>query len=238
MLKIAFCDDDREQLFLMQTYAEQYSITHSTELSCTLYDSPFELLAAMEQGERFDVLFLDVLMPGENGMDAAAEIRSLDETVKIIFLTSSADFAVQSYTVGAFYYQLKPMEEAEFSKRMDAVVAVLDKERESSLILRCKNGITRVEARRLSYCEVIHRTLLIHLTSGQVLECIGSLDELCGRLADYNGFFRPHRSYLVNLEHVQSISYHGIVMLDGAEIPIPRGKYSEIKNAFMEYAFR
>jgi len=82
MLKIAFCDDDREQLFLMQTYAEQYSITHSTELSCTLYDSPFELLAAMEQGERFDVLFLDVLMPGENGMDAAAEIRSLDAEIR------------------------------------------------------------------------------------------------------------------------------------------------------------
>ena len=72
---------------------------------------------------RFDILLLDVIMPGENGIDAAREIRRYDNNVKIIFLTSSAEFAVESYTVGAYFYQLKPIWEESFFRLMDSVIA-------------------------------------------------------------------------------------------------------------------
>lgn len=201
------------------------------------FHSPLDLIAEIERGIRFDILFLDVLMPGENGIDVATEIRNYDKNAKIIFLTSSAEFAVQSYTVNAFYYQLKPICEESFFRLMDAVLSQCKKEQASSLILHCKNGITRINPTQLEYCEVIHRTLFIHLTSGKVLECSGSLNELAGQLVPYGSFLRPHRSYLVNLEYIQNLSYHAITMSCLAEIPIPRGKYNEIKNAFLEYAF-
>ncbi|MFW5556329.1 MAG: LytR/AlgR family response regulator transcription factor [Roseburia inulinivorans] len=98
-------------------------------------------------------------------------------------------------------------------------------------------SITRIKPAQLEYCEVIHRTLFIHLTNGKVLECIGSLDELSKQLIPYGSFLRPHRSYLVNLEYIQNLSYRTITMSCLVEIPIPRGKYNEIKNAFLEYAF-
>lgn len=201
------------------------------------FHSPLDLIAEIERGIRFDILFLDVLMPGQNGIDVATEIRNYDKNAKIIFLTSSAEFAVQSYTVNAFYYQLKPICEESFFRLMDAVLSQCKKEQASSLILHCKNGITRINPTQLEYCEVIHRTLFIHLTSGKVLECSGSLNELAGQLVPYGSFLRPHRSYLVNLEYIQNLSYHAITMSCLAEIPIPRGKYNEIKNAFLEYAF-
>lgn len=201
------------------------------------FHSPLDLIAEIERGIRFDILFLDVLMPGENGIDVATEIRNYDKNAKIIFLTSSAEFAVQSYTVNAFYYQLKPICEESFFRLMDAVLSQCKKEQASSLILHCKNGITRINPTQLEYCEVIHRTLFIHLTSGKVLECSGSLNELAGQLVPYGSFLRPHRSYLVNLEYIQNLSYRAITMSCLAEIPIPRGKYNEIKNAFLEYAF-
>ena len=94
-----------------------------------------------------------------------------------------------------------------------------------------------IKPAQLEYCEVSHRTLFIHLTSGKVLECIGSLDELSKQLIPYGSFLRPHRSYLANLEYIQELSYRAITMSCLAEIPIPRGKYNEIKNAFLEYAF-
>lgn len=238
MIKLAFCDDDPAVLKELQTLLDQYCLERNQEIDYTAYRSPFELLAEVERGVRFDVLFLDVLMPGENGIDAAAELRNYDSDVKIIFLTSSPEFAVQSYTVGAYFYQLKPIWAESFYRLMDSVLATRKTEAAHSLILRCKSGITRIELRHLEYCEVIHRTLFFHLSSGRVLESAGNLDELCSRLEPYGNFIRPHRSYLINLAYVQSLSARAVTMSCLTEIPIPRGKYNEIKDAFLEYAFQ
>lgn len=238
MIKIAFCDDELSMLNKFQVLLNRYRVEKNQEIEYAAFRNPIELLAAVERGIQFDILFLDVIMPGENGIDTAAEIRHYDSNVKIIFLTSSAEFAVQSYAVNAFFYQLKPVNEESFFRVMDAVLDECEKEQTDSLILRCKSGITRIELRHLEYCEVIHRTLFFHLTSGKVLESIGSLDELCVQLKPYNNFLRPHRSYLVNLEYVQSLSTRAITMSCLTEIPIPRGKYSEFKNTFLEYSFR
>ena len=107
MLKIGFCDDDLSILKELQVLLDHYRVEKNRELAYTAYQSPLELLADMEKGLRFDILFLDVLMPGQTGMEAAREIREFDTAVKIIFLTSSAEFAVESYTVGAYFYQLE-----------------------------------------------------------------------------------------------------------------------------------
>ena len=70
------------------------------------------------------------------------------------------------------------------------------------------------------------------------MESIGSMDELCSDLKPYKNFFRPHRSYLINLEYVQNLSARAITMSCLTEIPIPRGKYNDVKDAFLEYAFQ
>lgn len=176
-------------------------------------------------------------MPGQNGMDVAKEIRQYDTNMKIIFLTSSPEFAVESYSVGAYFYQLKPIWEESFFRLMDAVLAECEKKKKNSLILRSKDGITRIDLQQLEYCEVLGRKLLFHLEDGAVLESAGSLDDLAGQLMQYSNFFRPHRSFLVNMEYIQNISSRSIKMVNDAEIPIPHGKCSEIKNTYMEYAF-
>lgn len=238
MIKIAFCDDELSVLNELLILLDKYCVERNQEIDYITYHSPLDLLAEIERGKRFDILFLDVLMPGETGIDAAAEIRSYDNNVKIIFLTSSSEFAVQSYTVGAYFYQLKPIWEESFFHLMDSAISACEKEQTNSLILRCKSGITRIELRHLEYCQVIHRTLFIHLTNGKVLESIGSLDDLSKQLEPYGGFFRPHRSYLVNLEYVKKLSYQAITMSCLTEIPIPRGKYQELKDTYLEYAFQ
>ena len=235
MIKIAFCDDELSILNELRILLDQYRVERNQEIEYTAFNSPLELLAQIEKGARYDILFLDVLMPGETGINAAAEIRGHDSNVKIIFLTSSAEYAVQSYMVGAYFYQLKPIWADSFFRLMDSAIATCEKEQGDSLILRCKSGITRIELRHLEYCEVIHRTLFIHLTSGKVLESIGSLDELSRQLESYGCFYRPHRSYLINLEHVHNLSYHSVTMSCLTEIPLPRGRYQEVKDVYLEY---
>lgn len=238
MIKIAFCDDDCSVLSDLHELLALYRAEKNKEIDDFTFHSPLDLISEIERGTRFDILFLDVLMPGENGIDVAAEIRSFDKNAKIIFLTSSSEFAVQSYTVNAFYYQLKPICAESFTRLMDGVLSQCEKEQASSLILHCKAGITRIKPSQLEYCEVIHRTLFLHLASGRVLESIGSLDELCSQLEPYKNFLRAHRSYLINLEYVQNLSARAITMSCLTEIPLPRGKYNEIKDVFLEYAFQ
>lgn len=237
MIKIAFCDDEMEVLHQMNELLDRYQVERNEDITYAAFQSPFELLTEIEKGIRPDILFLDVVMPGQNGMDVAKEIRQYDTNMKIIFLTSSPEFAVESYTVGAYFYQLKPIWEESFFRLMDAVLAECEKKKKNSLILRSKDGITRIDLQQLEYCEVLGRKLLFHLENGAVLESAGSLDDLAGQLMQYSNFFRPHRSFLVNMEYIQNISSRSIKMVNDAEIPIPHGKCSEIKNTYMEYAF-
>lgn len=159
MTRIAFCDDDAALLHQMQDFLEQYRTLRGVQLELAPYTKPVELLADIEAGVRFDVLFLDVLMPGINGINAAREIRRYDTAVQIIFVTSSSEFAVQSYVVGAYYYQLKPIWKDSFFRLTDAVLAECRKRTQHSLILRCKSGVTRITLDSLEYCEVQGRTL-------------------------------------------------------------------------------
>lgn len=237
MIKIAFCDDDMEVLHQMNELLDRYRVERNEDITYAAFQSPFELLTEIEKGIRPDILFLDVVMPGQNGMDVAKEIRQYDTNMKIIFLTSSPEFAVESYSVGAYFYQLKPIWEESFFRLMDAVLAECEKKKKNSLILRSKDGITRIDLQQLEYCEVLGRKLLFHLENGAVLESAGSLDDLAGQLMQHSNFFRPHRSFLVNMEYIQNISSRSIKMVNDAEIPIPHGKCSEIKNTYIEYAF-
>ena len=237
MIKIAFCDDDMEVLHQINELLDRYRVERNEDITYAAFQSPFELLTEIEKGIRPDILFLDVVMPGQNGMNVAKEIRQYDTNMKIIFLTSSPEFAVESYSVGAYFYQLKPIWEESFFRLMDAVLAECEKKKKNSLILRSKDGITRIDLQQLEYCEVLGRKLLFHLENGAVLESAGSLDDLAGQLMQHSNFFRPHRSFLVNMEYIQNISSRSIKMVNDAEIPIPHGKCSEIKNTYMEYAF-
>ena len=114
MIQSAFCDDDQTVLAQLSALLEKYRAQRCVQIQCTAFHSPLDLLTEIEKGTRYDILFLDVIMPAENGITAAKEIRQYDNVVKIIFLTSSAEFAVESYVVGAYFYQLKPIWEDSF----------------------------------------------------------------------------------------------------------------------------
>lgn len=236
MIKIAFCDDDLCTLNEINGLLDLYRLEHQVEMVSVVFYSPLELLAEIEKGLRPDILFLDIIMPGEDGISVAKEIRQYNEAVKIIFLTTSPEFAVESYTVGAYFYQMKPICTATFFQLLDSVIAECEETQHCSLVLRRKNGVTRIQLEKLIYCEVIGRTLMFHLENEKVLESVGCMDELCKKLVAYENFVRPHRSFLVNMEYISSISNKTIKMDNQAEIPIPHGRCTQIKNQFLAYA--
>ena len=134
MIRIGICDDDLSVLGQIQRMMDHYRVSRNEEMVTLTFQSPLELIHEIERGRRFDILLMDVLMPGENGMEAAKEIRRYDTAVRIIFLTSSQEFAVDSYKVGAFFYQLKPILEESLFRLLDSAIAECARSRLSSKI--------------------------------------------------------------------------------------------------------
>lgn len=143
MIKAAFCDDDLSVLNELHVLMDNYRVERNQEITYTAFHSPLELIAQIEKGMRFDILFLDVLMPGVNGIETAQEIREYDSAMKIIFLTSSAEYAVESYTVNAYFYQLKPIWPESFYRLMDSVLKECAQEQRRSLTSDVKAGSPR-----------------------------------------------------------------------------------------------
>jgi len=107
MLKIAICDDDLPELSIISGLLNRYKTEKNVAFMYDAFTNAIELLEAMKL-HAYDILLLDVMMPGMSGLTAAHEIRSFDPAVRIIFLTSSPEYAVESYSVDAYYYMLKP----------------------------------------------------------------------------------------------------------------------------------
>lgn len=238
MLKIAVCDDDKDSLALLCQLLDEYRACHLPELRYTPFSSAFGMLSAIECGQQFDVAILDVLMPNTNGIQAAEEIRRKNEGMEIIFVSSSAEFAVDSYSVRAKNYILKPVDRQKFFGAMDQMIATMPADSQRSFWVRDKDGgISRIIPSRLIYCEVIRKDILFHMFDAHTVTCRKSLIELLNDLGENDVFFQPHRSYLVNMDYVQRVTKTELILTGGISIPLSRSKSAQAMEAFINHSF-
>ncbi|HYE69660.1 MAG TPA: LytTR family DNA-binding domain-containing protein [Anaerovoracaceae bacterium] len=240
MLKIAVCDDNIADLSNMVSLIGSYQASQRDKntIKFTAFHSAVDLIAAMESGQLYDLVLLDILMPFLTGMDAAKEIRQFNQDVKIIFMTSSPEFAVESYSVDAFYYALKPIWKEKLFILLDKVISESEIKLGISLLIKSKTGLTRLYISRLEFVEVIGRTILYHLTDGSVIEAIGSMNEIEKELLSNPCFIKTHRSYIINMDQIDTISQREIKMQSHALVPLAKANYSTVKSAYITFAFK
>ena len=237
-MKIAVCDDDLTFLQELSDMLNQYGSENNCSMEYKTFTNPLELAAQIEKGIHYDAIFLDVFMPGINGIQCAKDIRFLDDFVKIIFLTTSSEFAVESYAVRAYQYLLKPLQKENLFLTLRLLENELKSAEKNIFILKSKNAVTKILLSKLEYCEVINRKIILHLSNGEEVDCNLRMNELEEKLKDFGMFLKPHRSFLVNMDYIQTLASHSILMECGVKIPVPREKYAQIKQEYMEYIFR
>ncbi|MHB8129256.1 MAG: LytR/AlgR family response regulator transcription factor [Mobilitalea sp.] len=239
-MKIAICDDNISDLSNMVSIVNDYKALQRDKhkIEYTAFHSAVDLIAAMESGQRYELVLLDVLMPLMTGIDAAKEIRQFNQDVKIIFSTSSPDYAVESYTVRAYYYALKPIWKEKLFILLDKVISEIEMHAGVSLLIKSKTGLTRFYIDRLEFAEVIGRTILYHMTDNSVIEASGSITELEKELLSNLCFIKPHRSYIINMDHVSTLSQREIKMQSFTLVPMAKANYNTVKSAYMSHVFK
>ncbi len=236
MLKIAACDDDLLELSRISSLLNQYQTEKQPAFQYDIFTNAIDLLEEMKRNA-YHILLLDVLMPGLNGIEAAREIRVFDEEIKIIFLTSSKEFAVESYAVDAHYYMLKPGTAQKLFPILDRIF--LEEQREQdALYLKTPSGITRMPFNRIEVLEVFSKKLRFHLADGTVKEISGSLTDFEVELLHREEFIKVHRSYLVNMKSILSFNAKELATCAGQAVPISRLLYSQVREAYMQYLFK
>lgn len=239
MLKVAVCDDDAAELaraaeLLKAFFAQRPEVT----AGLTSFSGGEELVSALEQGADFDLYLLDVLMPELNGIETGKAIRRLGRDGEIIYLTSSPDYAVDSYLTQAFFYLLKPVREEQLFPVLERAVKVLQKRRSQATIVNTPAGLRSVPLSDILYVERVDRSMRYYLTGGEAVDSRtirGSFrEELAGLLAD--GRFAPcGASFVLGLHHVRSVEKGGVLLDSGTWVPVSRSAFVELKRAWMDY---
>ena len=222
-MKVAICDDEKaicdqlHKLLLREDPKAEVCVFHSAE----------ELLAG---SEAFQILFLDIQMPGINGMQAARQLRERNRDVCIIFVTAVKEYVFEAFDVAAFHYLLKPIEEEKFAQVYGN--AKKSCEKTEPIVIKTKHSTYTIVPDDILYIESQVKKQVLHMTKGDLV-CYGKLNELQEKLG--NGFYRCHRGYLVNMAYISGYTADEIRLTDGQIVYMAKERYADFRKSYLHY---
>jgi len=234
-LRIAVCDDNVQEMEQLTGLLEDYAAACKLDLRISCFSEAEDMLE-VARSERFTHYFLDVMMPGMDGISAAREIRGFDESAVIVFLTSFKEYAYQSYRVQARDYLLKPVQAEQLFSLLDQLRAQQESE-EECISLQNGRSIFRIPLAKLSHIEVNQKRLYFYMTDGRSLCVPGVMSEIESELLIRPDFLKIHRSYIVNLHHISVFSPDGCIMFSGKNLPVSRLLYNQLLQKYMAHLF-
>lgn len=236
MLKIAICDDNTSALQNTSRLIRDWSAQREIPVDIFTFDNGDELIKE-NSSRHMDIIFLDIIMPLLNGMDTAKELRLEDTHVKIIFLTSSSEFALESYEVNASGYLLKPVACDKINELLNECNNMLFYE-PKSLVVKTSLGYQKLYFHDIEFAEAQNKKVIFYLKSGRIAEAAETLHSLEDRLTVINGFFKCHRSYIVYMPNVDHFNSTEIITKCQRNIPIARGLAKVFKEAYFTLMFQ
>lgn len=238
MLRIALCDDDPGALALGEALIQEYlALRPGLGGSAAIFSSG-ETLLEKARGGGFDVYLLDVILPGENGIELGRQLRRMDQRAIIIYLTSSPDFAVDSYSARAFYYLLKPVDKRKLFDVLDGAASALAAGREEAVLLRCRDGIRRLTMGSIVYGELRERRLCYQLSGGERVESVSLREpfrKAVAALLEHRAFAQCAASFVVNLAFVARVGRESVYLADDSRLPLSRSCREAFTRRWLDY---
>lgn len=238
MFSVVICDDESYDQEAIANAVHEWKAARDfrDELHCECFASSEDLLAQWDRGMDVDILFLDIMIPGEmDGMRIAQRIRALDMSVAIVFVTNYVSYVFEGYSVNALRFLMKPIRQEDVFTCLNIVRRQKMIERSESILVNTRREKIVLQPGEILYVEASSHYLKLHLT------CTDERPEVRAKLDDFlfnlpkSLFVRSHKSYAVNLMHVRRFSQKSIVMSNGDELPISQSQSHALSDAFHEY---
>lgn len=232
-MRVALVDDDREQQeLLLKLVSKELTSIGDTAHKITTYESGEAFLADWHT-DAFDLIILDIFMDKLTGVDVAHEIRETDNNVRLVFCTSSNEFASESYDVNARYYLQKPITETNVAKMFQR----LNLENVEQLRMATLPDGHKLVLRHILYTDYANHIVNIHLKDGQPHKLRTSHTQLEEILIPFGYFFSPTKGVIINFYEVTKLAEDSLTLSNGDVIHIARRKQNECKEAYTKFRF-
>lgn len=230
MLSIAVCDDEVMECCTIAGKVKE--IAKEMKIPCIIqqFCSGQELIQSQYN---FDIIFLDIIMHDLDGMKTAQIIREKAYDKILIFITSSRNYVFEAYDVEAFQYLMKPIDDKKLRKALQRAVLKTENHMQEFIIVSKERQKKKLFIDDIYYCEIRGRMIDIHGREG-VFTFYGQIGVLEKNLQD-KGFFRCHKSYLINLKYVNVYNKQEVILDNGASIMIAKRRYDEFCREFLGY---
>lgn len=229
LLEIGICDDQREWVDRLQNLLQQYLNRKGLDARITVFDSAEELLTS--DWQIFQIIFLDIVMGQQDGVQAAIQIRRKNPDVSLIFVSAFLDYATMGYQVKASAYLLKSQLSTTLENAMNAVL--IDRKLNQNMVeIAVHDRMVSLPLHQIVYIESQGRIAVFHseIEYHTYMRLSDIETILCGK-----GFLRIHRCYIVNPAHCITIKNYQAILDTGEALPCSRQEYSNLVRSLMRW---
>ena len=232
-MKIALCDDSAYDLELLKKTISENSYIREGQID--LYTDGNDLLKNIQNGEFYDIFFLDIEMPEINGITLAHMLRLSCPSSVIVFLTSYPQYAIDGYGCEALRYLLKPCNTNDVKTTLDRAFQIVE-ERTHFISVKIQNKTIGIRLNNLYMVECCNRHLLFH-TENEVIEAVGTISSIYDKLK-YYGFLQVHQGYIVNMDKIKNLKNDLVLLENEKTAPIGIRRKFEVYSEYSKYLER
>ena len=235
MKKFVICDDETFYLEKVKTLVqENLEKAGVTDVELHVFSSGTKLLEHEKLLAQCQAVFLVINRQDCSGLDIAFQIKQKNPDILLIFVTAYMDYVLAGYQAEAFRFLLKDDLEAMMRECILALLEKIDKVN-ASIFLEFSDGARNIRVKHILYVESFGHKLYFHMQgeAKKQHEMYGNLSDLEKRLREY-GFCRVHKSYLVNMQFVESMKRYQITLTNGQSLPIPKDKFQWVREEYMK----
>jgi len=234
-MRIAICDDDINQINIIEDYIERLDIDHGKLVVDSFTDGESLNNYYLKNTNPFNIIFLDMELPGINGIETAVNIRKMDSGVIIIFITSHSHYVYECFDASPFRFLVKPVSFEDFTKVFIMAINKANQE-DSFLLISTKGSDIRLNYNEILYFESIKRQTAVHTAEGEYL-FYSKISDLYGKLKSED-FIYAHKSFIVNMNYIKMVLTDKIVLQNGTEIPISKKNKKQVREKHLKFIER
>lgn len=230
MIELAIVEDEDSYAEQLTEYIEKYEKESGNTFRITRFRDGDEITNGYKG--QFQIILMDIEMKFMDGMTAAEEIRKLDQSVVIMFITNMTNYAIRGYQVDALDYVLKPVSYFAFSQKLDRAIGRIVKTGSNIISIDMPSGVKKVDVDNIYYVESEGHNLNFHTVTGD-FSVRGKMGDYENILGPYH-FFRSNKGYLVNLKYVDGVE-KGCCIVAGRQLLIARARKNDFMSALTDY---